>query len=182
MVELPRLPLSADPKLFHPALKWWIETSARYNRIPRRADLLPEYLGAPALPYVLLVDILCASDDFRFRLTGTKHVEFNQRDLTGVLYGDLFPKGSAALAHIKNLYTEMILARRPLWIRNDAFVPAREHSVHVTRLMLPMSQDSDDIDLCLAVQTYDKPKNTDAKALMTWLDASSIREIERELL
>ncbi|MFY7961151.1 MAG: PAS domain-containing protein [Elsteraceae bacterium] len=175
------LPPSADAAIYQPALAWWLETVARLGRLPARSDLDPTDLGVKALPHALIVEIVGAGEDFRFRLIGTNHSEFNRRDLTGLLFSQVYPIDSPVLAYLKGLYAELMTSRRPLWSLNEFLPPTRNQPIRMGRLMLPMSSNGDLVDFCVAVQKIDAPKSATI-IRHPWQEAEYTGEIERQSL
>ena len=104
MIEAARiedLPSEADKRVCGPALVWWNGFIGRFSRLPGRADFGPEDLTARALPHVILCDIAPDAATVRYRLVGTNHVNFTQRDFTGATIDELYPKGSPLLAYMR---------------------------------------------------------------------------------
>lgn len=176
------LPSTADARMFRPALDWWSRIASEKKRIPTRSELAPDYLTPTALPHTMLIDIADNGEKLRWRLMGTAHVAFNQRDLTGVEFDDHYPEGSPILSYVKCLYRELISTRRPLWSVNDLNHCRALQSLRIRRLMLPVSVNSVDIDLCVSVQTIDYPLASTPEKLNPWRHSLSIGEKERVTL
>ena len=70
--------------------EYWLD-KCRDDRLPARADIDPVDLH-DMLPGIIIIDVVPEGGRrrFRFRLFGTAHVEFNQRDLTGKFIDEVF--------------------------------------------------------------------------------------------
>ena len=85
---------------------YWLG-KCRDGRPPARADIDPVDIH-DMLPGIMIIDVV--EDEgrrrFRFRLFGTSHVEFNQRDLTGKFIDEVFtPEDSA---RVDAAYAELV--------------------------------------------------------------------------
>lgn len=175
------LPSSAEKEIYEPALTWWSTAVVRLGNLPSRRDLEPHYLGAKGLPHVLLVDIIGNADELRFRLMGSNHTSFNGRDLTGLLFSQVYPAGSPVLSYLRTLYRELIYTRRPLWSLTEFIPPTREFNIRMGRLMLPLSSDGETVDLCVSIQKIESPQNATAP-INPWQQSRYTGEIERAVL
>jgi hypothetical protein len=174
-----KLPTSAQPEVYLPALSWWERLTRELGHLPGRAHLDPVDLGAKALRFVMIVDIIGRADDMRFRLIGSSHDEFNGRNLTGQLFSAVYPRESPILSYVRGLYIDMIDAGRPIWSLNSWSTEAGLSRVRMGRLMLPLSTNGVEVDGCVAVQKIDYPDFSEAIVRDSWIPNSAPHERER---
>lgn len=174
-----RLPPSAQPEVYLPALSWWERSNRELGHLPGRVHLDPIALGARALSFVMIVDIIGRAEDMRFRLIGSSHDDFNGRNLTGQFFSAVYPPESPILSYVRGLYLDMIEARRPIWSLNSWSTGAGVIQVRMGRLMLPLSTDGTEIDGCVAVQKIDYPDFSETIVRNSWIPNSAPQERER---
>jgi hypothetical protein len=120
--------------------------------MPARADLEPSEMRA-WLAHVLLVDVLYGPDgavnDFRFRLVGTDVVERYGREFTGNSLSSLDLDGKSPLIHAE--YCRTVERRRPQYFI-DEFVQNSGRPMHYERLLMPLSDDGETINMLFGVQ------------------------------
>jgi len=150
MTDLP--PEVDSPRLlaFH---DYW-RSKCRGGRLPARADLDPVEF-ADALASIIIIDFEGegAARRYRFRLFGTEHVEFNQRDLTGKFIDEVFRPDDAA--RVAEAYARVIEDRAPHYWRTNVMLPGREF-VHYERLILPLASDGESVDMLIGVFQFDR--------------------------
>lgn len=172
----------ADPEIFLPGLKWWMSVNEGEGRLPHRSDFFPEKMSSKTLPHVLLVDIGSTPASMRFRLVGTAHVNFNQKDTTGKTFDDVYCHNASSLPYIMTLYKNLVDTRRPLWSVNELIHSNTNNLLKICRLMLPLTNARNEVDLGMAVQMnlYNDPIQQDSDTL--WPKAASTNEKIRILL
>ena len=119
------------------------------NNLPSRQDIDP--LDFPELmPSILIVDVVPEGGVRRycFRLFGTEHVEFNQRDLTGKFVDEVFSAEDTRKVH--DAYDSIIETRTPHHWRSNIMLAGREF-IHYERLMLPLASDGKTVDKMIGV-------------------------------
>lgn len=126
--------------------QYWL--SRRLGRVmPRRADIDPADV-ATLLPHIALVDIEYEPFRVRYRVVGTKMVEYVGHDFTGLYLDELkFSKPDELLA----LYRRATVERAPTfrtmaWRSPDGGVWALENAI------LPLSEDDVRVTQCLAIE------------------------------
>ncbi len=126
--------------------EYWL--SRRRGRVmPRRADIDPAEI-APMLPHIALVDIEYEPFRVRYRVVGTKMVEYVGHDFTGLYLDEVrFAKPDEVLA----LYRRATEQRAPTfrsttWRSPDGGVWALENAI------LPLSEDGLVVTQCLAIE------------------------------
>lgn len=176
------LATAAERRIFAPALRWWGGKVAALGRLPARSDFSPEDLTPKALPYVLISEIGPGAKTVRFRLVGGVHVAFTERDFTGLTLEETYPPNSPALLYIQGLYRELQAGARPLWSVNSSRHPRLGHSVTMRRMMLPLSNGGDQVDMALSVQLVVTAAPTAAISIAMWHHAPVVQESERRFL
>lgn len=126
--------------------EYWL--SRRLGRVmPRRADIDPADI-TPLLPHVALVDIEREPFRVRYRVVGTKLVEYVGHDFTGLYLDELrFSKPDELLA----LYRRATVERAPTfrsttWRGPDGLTWMMENAI------LPLSEDDLRVTQCLAIE------------------------------
>jgi hypothetical protein len=176
----------SDRKIFEPPLLWWRKTTSELGHLPSRADLTPDQLTPAALPHVMLVDVADGGNKLRWRLVGTAHVDRNRENLMGTDFDGAYAKNSPVLIYIKNLYREIIQLKKPIWTVNDIVHHAgnfgTDSPLFVRRLMLPLSSNGNDVDLCIGVQTVtlNPELNQDYREL--WRNSDYVSETEKIII
>ena len=114
MKDLPQAVKSQKLLDFH---DYW-RSKCRDGRLPARADLDPVEF-AHVLASITIIDFEGegAQRRYRFRLFGTEHVEFNQRDLTGAFVDEVFAPDDAA--RVAETYGSVVDSREPAQAAND---------------------------------------------------------------
>ena len=118
--------------------------------LPGRQHIDPAEITA-MLPGVWLVDVATVPLRFRYRLVGSKLVEFFGHDPTGRWLDevfDLFPK-SATNEDFKSIVAE----RRGLWRRGKPRLVYEKEFKLLERIFLPLAANGTDVDMlfCLTV-------------------------------
>jgi len=112
--------------------------------LPRRADIEP--LEIPhLLKYVGLIDVL-PNDDFKYRLVGTHMVNLFEKDFTGTLASQS-KQGKYGLI-LCDMYKQVRDCKRPLFSKSR-FIYEREQPIEMRRLILPLSENNNDINMLL---------------------------------
>jgi hypothetical protein len=125
---------------------YW-QSRRRGRLMPRRTDIDPADI-AHLLPHIALVDIEAEPFRVRYRVVGTKLVQYVGRDFTGLYLDELkFSKPDELLA----LYRRATVERAPTfrtmtWRSPDGGVWAVENAI------LPLSEDDLQVTQCLAIE------------------------------
>jgi hypothetical protein len=140
-----------DPGELAPELRefkdYW--NAKRGTRLmPRRADIDPVELRRH-LPFVALIEVLNDTQDFRFRLLGTRITEAMQRDSTGKtlreVYGSAEPE---VLNWMLAVYTVTATRKCPVLQRGTPRVVNKEFVAFET-LHLPLSDDGEHVNMLI---------------------------------
>jgi hypothetical protein len=137
----------AAPAILELLAYWNARRGARFA--PTRADIDPADIVA-LLPDLMMVDVIDAGRDFRFRLIGTRIVEGLGRDSTGRLFSELYANQPAARQRLGDRFQQVIKLRRPVFSRGQLYwVPERGHK-RFDSAHLPLSNDGASVDIVLA--------------------------------
>ncbi|MBO6826814.1 MAG: PAS domain-containing protein [Sneathiella sp.] len=112
--------------------------------IPSRADVEPTEIPQ-LLKHVGLVDVL-PGDDFRYRLVGTHMVNFFDKDFTGTLISQS-KQGKYGIV-LRDMYRQVREHKRALFSKSR-FVYQDEKPIEMRRLVLPLSDNNNDINMLL---------------------------------
>jgi len=111
------------------------------------------------LPSVLLVDVVPEGGvrRYRFRLFGTLHVEFNQRDLTGRFIDEVYTPRDAH--KIAEAYDWIVDNKSPHhWHSNIGLEGGGV--MHYERLMLPLASDGETVDMLIGLFEFERIEAT----------------------
>lgn len=127
------------------ALDYWHHLRGD-RRMPARGEIDPTRIHA-LLPYLLLVDVLRAPQDFRYRLVGAEIDAISHRRFRGVRFSEVvhMRQGNRLWAQ----YAEVAAGRRPLW-SEIPYVGADPFIRHMQHILLPLSSDGETVDTVLA--------------------------------
>jgi len=117
------------------------------SALPGRAAISPLEMRA-WLGHLLLMDVVDAGRDFRYRLHGTHLVQLFGADLTGRLVGSL------VLRDVDRLLAEgrLVVANRS-WHYTEETVVAEKQHIAISKLILPLAANARDVDM-LVVGIY----------------------------
>ena len=175
------LPESANSAAFAGIFGWWTHERERLGHLPARANLRPEDLPPKSLPNIIITEYTQNPDRLRFRLIGSALVNFNQRDFTGKYLDEVYPS-KKILSYIYGLYAEINATRRPLWTVNTIKHPRTSQDVVVRRLMTPLAANGVDVDMCVALQTFEMLSTAHASFENPWFHSPDAGEKERQTL
>jgi len=133
--------LAVDERLLRLFRLW--QSKRRGRRLPARGDLRPEELK-PWFGNLIVLDVIDAGRDFRYRLFGTNIVRQAGFDMTGKLLSEYPIKD--ALPHFFATHREVVRRATP------AFGEHNPRVVHVRRrrrLILPFGEDGKTVDRTL---------------------------------
>lgn len=113
------------------------------DRLPSRADIDPIDLG-PALPHIVLLDVLGGSDDFVYRLVGTHVVGAAGFDFTGWTVSGFFAN-MVDDGRVEE-YALTVADHRPRYGRYRMLEQERSHFFY-ERLIMPLAADGRNVDM-----------------------------------
>jgi len=129
----------------------WCEHK-REGRLPRLADLYPDALRG-LLPGILVVDVLEAEPDYRYRIVGALEVEARMSDPTGKTVREIYGYHPESLDFCLENYD---LAVASAWGVIDFSVEASTNPryLEVETLLLPLSEDGARVTQVLVYSHY----------------------------
>lgn len=138
-----------DPRSFkrsvtRTAYDYWL-SKCNAEQLPRRADINPRELLA-ILPCIFLMEVRIEPLRFRFRLVGTRLVQWWGQDLTGIVLAgrDSEPK----CQRIFKDFQSTVVDRAPR--RDELKGPSSAHEFYdFERLLAPLSNDGNSVDMIL---------------------------------
>jgi hypothetical protein len=134
------------------AFAYW-RSKAPEGRLPGRSDIDP--LEVPdLLPWLTLVDAIREGERLRLRcrLIGTEVVARFGRDITGLYAEEAYP--ADYLAKALETYAAIIESRCPNLSRHQIPIAGRDHAEY-DRLILPLAEDGETVDMFLACFAFD---------------------------
>lgn len=141
----------------HRLVAYWTERRAARGALPRRADIAPDQIR-DLLPHIMIVDVEHNPLRFRYRLVGTRVVEYNGFEFTGRYLGEIgWPEEQQLLEG----YKQLVEVREPVFAALDWELV----SGHIGRfefVRLPLSEDGLTVSQVLSMEDYDFPHPDDA--------------------
>jgi hypothetical protein len=131
---------------------YW-QQQCRGAPFPGRGDIAPDQIR-DLLPNIMIVDVESTPLRFRYRLVGTRVVEYNGLEFTGRYLGEI---GWPEEQDLFDSYAEVVSTRRPVfgslaWKLATGAVGRAEFA------RLPLSEDSAAVSQILAMEDYDFPQ------------------------
>jgi hypothetical protein len=151
-----------SPRIHRLYSYWESRCRARGVSMPRRGDVDPDQVR-DLLPNMMIVEVEREPLRFRYRLVGTRVVEYNGLEFTGRYLGEI---GWPEEQDLFDGYVRVIEGRRPIfgslaW----GLTTGRVGRCEFTRL--PLSEDDTVVSQILAMEDYDFPQ---LDAMPTGLD------------
>lgn len=112
----------------------------------RMLDLVE--LPTQVLPYLTVVDVRSAPEDYVYRLWGTGHTTIKGADLTGKSVMQYKRPDLARI--IFDEFREVVASRRPLGFRHDVMPQPDRLSLYQDTLRLPLSADGESVTQILS--------------------------------
>jgi hypothetical protein len=143
----------ASPRI-HRFLDYWKARRATPDAVPLRSDFNPTDLRE-LLPNMLIVDVEHDPLRFRYRLVGTRVVEFNSQEFTGLYLGTI---GWQEEQQLIDAYTDATVDRAPLcgfytWTLKSGSVGKCEFAI------FPFSNDQQTVTQIFGIEDYDFPRD-----------------------
>jgi len=131
---------------------YWLARRTPQHAVPLRADLDPTELRG-LLPNMVIAEVERAPLRFRYRLVGTRMVEFNKLDFAGRYLGTM---GWDQEQQLIDAYTDITMSRKPLygfysWTRQNGTIGKCEFGI------FPLSHDGQTVTQAVAIEDYDFP-------------------------
>lgn len=152
-VSLPSLglPEECDPRILEFASYW--DGLRPDGEIPGRQHFDP--VDVPSfLANIWLLEFHRESRRFRFRLVGTRVVDFLGVDPTGRWLDDAYP--SFAGSEIEKDFLNCVKMGVPYWRKGPPFMEANKDYAQVERVALPLAADGKNADMILCLSLYER--------------------------
>lgn len=153
-----------EPILF--ALHQYWSAKCAGNKAPRRADIDPVDIP-DLLPHVSLIEVLEDGERYRIRLAGTKVEERFGCSLTNRIVDEVMH--GPYLDYLQGLYQRLLRDFAPLY-SESSFEPDSTKKLRVKRLMLPLSNDQETVNMILTGLIYVPSSPNDRSTVMRSLD------------
>jgi hypothetical protein len=131
---------------------WQHQHQHRGGRLPRRGDISPDQIK-DLLPNIMIVEVERDPMRFRYRLVGTRVVEYNGVEFTGRYLGEIgWPEEQDLIAS----YTKVAESGQPCFgLLAWQLVTGAVGRCEFARL--PLSEDGELVSQILAMEDYDFP-------------------------
>jgi hypothetical protein len=132
---------------------WQRQRDERNGRLPKRGDIAPEEIK-DLLPNIMIVDVEHDPLRFRYRLVGTRVVEYNGFEFTGRYLGEIgWPEEQDLIAS----YAAVVHGRQPFFgLLAWGLVAGAMGRCEFVRL--PLGADGETVSQILAMEDYDFPR------------------------
>ena len=135
------------------AFAYW--DSKRAGRtMPSRADIDPVEIPA-LLRFLMLIDVIAAPPDFRYRLIGTAIRNISRADYTGRRFSELSDKGPGSVVWkgcAEVVRTQAPVSEPPPYVGPEKVLRGCEN------VLLPLSDDPSRVTMILKVVSFDEPR------------------------
>ena len=133
---------------------YWKAKRAAPDALPLRAEFDPTDLR-DLLPNILIVDVEHDPLRFRYRLVGTRIVEFNSQEFTGLYLGTI---GWQEEQQLIDTYTDATVNRAPVcgfytWTLKSGSIGKCEFA------LFPFSNDQQTVTQIFGIEDYDFPRD-----------------------
>lgn len=136
----------------HRLHEYW-QHQCKDGKLPRRSDIAPEQIR-DLLPNIMIVEVEHNPMRFRYRLVGTRVVEYNGVEFTGRYLGEI---GWPEEQDLIDGYAFVVSSRRPFFGLLDwGLVTGALGRCEFARL--PLSEDGELVTQILAMEDYDFPQ------------------------
>jgi hypothetical protein len=144
------LPADCDPRL-RQLYEYWLAARPPDCKLPGRQHVDPTKIPI-LLPWIWLVDVQRKPLRFKHRLTGTEQVRLMGREVTGQWMDEAHPHfvSSPAYQQFVAVAERGVIAYR----RGRPMFHLGKEFVWLERLLLPLAQDGEHVDMLLAITIY----------------------------
>lgn len=142
-----------SPRIHRLHAYWLHQRDKRGGQLPRRGDIAPDQIR-DLLPNIMIVDVERDPMRFRYRLVGTRVVEYNGVEFTGRYLGEI---GWPEEQDLIDSYTFVADSRQPFFgLLAWELVTGAVGRCEFARL--PLSEDGELVTQILAMEDYDFPQ------------------------
>jgi len=145
------LPEECDPRILEFASYW--DGLRPGNGLPGRQHFDPADVPG-FLANIWLLEIHREPIRFRFRLVGTRVVDFLGLDPTGHWVDDAYP--SFPGSQIEAGFLASVNTGTPCWRKGPPFMEANKDYAQVERVALPLAANGKDADMLLCLSLYER--------------------------
>jgi len=143
-----------DSPRIHRFHGYWKARRSAEHAVPLRAALDPTELRE-LLPNIVVIEVEQAPLRFRYRLVGTRVVEFNKLDFTGLYLGTI---GWDEEQQIVDACAEVVVSKQPLygcysWTLKNGAIGKCEFGT------FPFSRDGQTVTQIFGIEDYDFPRD-----------------------
>jgi hypothetical protein len=143
-----------DSPRVHGFHEYWKARRSAEHPVPLRTDVDPMDLRE-LLPNIVVIEVEQAPQRFRYRLVGTRVVEFNNLDFTGAYLGTV---GWDEEQQFVDAYVDVVSSTQPLcgsysWTLKNGNIGKCEFGI------FPLSQDGETVTQMFAIEDYDFPRD-----------------------
>jgi len=142
-----------SPRIHRLYSYWQSQQRYRGGSLPRRGDIAPDQIK-DLLPNIMIVDVESDPLRFRYRLVGTRVVEYNGLEFTGRYLGEI---GWPEEQELFDSYAEVVSNRRPFF-GSLAWELVTRSVGRCEFARLPLSEDGEAVSQILAMEDYDFPQ------------------------
>ena len=121
------------------------------GRLPSRADFKPAEL-LPWMGHVSLLDVAAEPRRFRWRLIGSRIVEWTGRDRTGHWLDEIY--AGPALDAFMRLYEKVVAQGMPLFFSGTLLFVGKQH-VRFRAVVMPLSEDGVRVNMLMLGLHFD---------------------------
>jgi hypothetical protein len=130
---------------------WRLLRSGKGRGLPRFTEI--DLAAIPLVaPHLLLLDVVGAGADFRYRHTGAALVQAVGTDYTGRLMSQAIAAGPY-LDYVLNFNREVVRERRPLFAESS-FRSQNLAMRWTSRLVMPLLLDAEEVEMLIAAQVF----------------------------
>jgi hypothetical protein len=144
-LKFPQIPETCHPKV-KAILDYWLSIHPEHG-LPGRQHFDPRDIPE-LLSNVWLIDVMQDPLRFRFRLFGTRIVEYAGEDNTGKWVDEQWPDFDA------DIFEALIETRQPSWSRGPSLFRPEKDYYELERVRLPLAQDGETVDMILALTVF----------------------------
>lgn len=137
------------PRLKQAFAYWQSKLAGR--AMPARRDIDPHDIPR-LLPYLMLIDVLSAPLDFRYRLIGTEICAISKNDYTGKRFSEVAGKGKGSV--VWDNCEQVVLTKMP-FSRTPPYIGPERYLRQCENLLLPLSKNGSEVSMILQVISYE---------------------------
>jgi hypothetical protein len=125
--------------------------------MPARRDIDPLKIPARAWPHTMLLDVVREGGGVRFRYRRVGDVFWRAAGTQpcGRFVDEILPETADYQHYVIGIYDEIVECRRPLYTENRFALHGHATPILAKRIMLPLSNDDQNVDMILAGHIFD---------------------------